>query len=80
MADSKYPISQLSPASQKTRVKNICKEKTSAIHKIKKYESQWKQKLDDDQSSQLLKIMSIINEKHQDELGSVLSLDHSELV
>lgn len=77
MPSSKFPIAQLSPASHKIRVKNICKERKSATQKIIKYESQWRQKLDNDQSSQFL---SIIDQKHQDELQSVLSSDHSQLL
>ena len=43
--------------------------------KVKKYESKWKQKLDEDHSSQLVKVMSIINERHKDELEKVLCCD-----
>lgn len=80
MPISNYPVSQLSPASQKIRANNTKKERAVGIHKVKKYESQWKLKFDDHQSSQLFNIMSIIDEQHKDELENILSSDKSKLL
>ena len=58
-------------------MQNIQKERKSALVKVKKYKSQWQEKLDENQSAQLFKVTSIINEQHKDILEEVLSSDKS---